>query len=162
MSTSIDLDLAIEVAVQTYKGRFDLAGQAYILHPLRVMSRMPEAHTQALAVMHDVAEFLIEGFLSTGEAQGAQAVDMAFSILSSKGFPQEFLQDLLLLTRLPGESYMAYCARAGSKPAPRKVKIADIEDNMDLTRLPVVSDADLRRVAKYAKARRRLLELDKA
>lgn len=28
------------------------------------MSRMPEAHTQALAVMHDVAEFLIEGFLS--------------------------------------------------------------------------------------------------
>jgi len=160
VSASFDLDLAIEVAVQTYKGRIDLGGNAYIHHPLRVMERMPDGYTKALAVMHDVAEFIIDGLISSGQCVGSSAVEQAFASLAVRGFPKEFLDDLRLLTRLPGESYMAYCARAGSKPATRMVKIADIEDNMDTKRLRVVGRSDLQRNAKYAKALRRLLELD--
>ena len=41
----------------------------------------------------------------------------------------------------------------------RKIKVADLEDNRDLTRLPQVTDKDLERLEKYDKALEKLTRL---
>ena len=38
------------------------------------------------------------------------------------------------------------------------MKLADLEDNMDLSRLPKVTDTDLERVEKYKRAKKYLLD----
>jgi hypothetical protein len=61
------------------------------------------------------------------------------------------------LSKREGELYEDFIARIKPNDLARRVKIADIRDNMDLTRLPQVSDKDLQRVAKYHRALRELM-----
>lgn len=143
----VDFDLVMQIGTEVYAGKVDKSGQPYVLHPLRVMARMPTLYTKALAFLHDVIEMSEDPPL------------LAAAKLVECGLGKGFVADLMLLTRLPGESYSQYCRRAGSTDATRVVKVGDIDDNMDLNRLPKISDADLMRQAKYHKARRRLLEM---
>lgn len=142
-----DFDLVMVIGTEAYAGKVDLAGSPYVLHPLRVMARMPTLYTKALAFLHDVIEM------------SDDAPYVAAEKLVLRGLSKGLVDDLLLLTRMPGESYTQYCRRAGSKESTRTVKVGDIDDNMDLTRLHKVTDKVLARQAKYHKARRRLLEM---
>lgn len=134
------LEDAIALAAEAHRGQVDKSGQPYILHPLRVMLRCQTQAQRIAAVLHDVVE-------DTGRT---------FDDLRALGYPAEVLAALDGLTKRDGESYEAFVERAAANPIARVVKLADIEDNLDLRRLPGVSDKDVDRLARYVRAWRRL------
>jgi guanosine-3',5'-bis(diphosphate) 3'-pyrophosphohydrolase len=113
------LDRAIEIAVRAHTGQIDKAGQPYILHPLRVMFAVRSLHERMTAVLHDVVE----------------DTPVSLSDLRSDGFPAEVLDAIRALTKTAGEDRIAAAMRAAENPIARVVKLADVTDNMDLSRI---------------------------
>jgi (p)ppGpp synthase/HD superfamily hydrolase len=136
------LEDAIALAVDAHRGQLDKSGQPYILHPLRVMFRCQTDAQRIVAVLHDVVE-------DTG---------CTFDDLRQLGYSEDILAALDCVTKREGESYDAFVERAAANPIARAAKIADIEDNLDLRRLPGVAEKDIARLARYVKAWRRLQE----
>lgn len=134
------LDDAIRLAVQAHRGQLDKAGAPYILHPLRVMATQPDEPRRIAAVLHDVVEdcgIPLETIADHFGMLVAEAVDA--------------------LTKREDEDYDAFITRCARNPIARDVKRADILDNLDLSRLPVVTERDEARAAKYQRA---LTQLD--
>jgi uracil-DNA glycosylase len=134
----MNLEKAIEIAVSAHKGQVDKANQPYILHPLRLMLQMDTEVEQIVAVLHDVVEDASQ--------------DWNFQRLQEAGFANEVIQALRLVTHNDGSPYMDYVKRIRENPIAKKVKLADLRDNMDLTRIPNVTEKDLARIRKYAEA----------
>lgn len=130
------LDLAIEVAAKAHAGQEDKGGAPYILHPLRVMLAV-KPEDRIVAVLHDVVE-------------DSQAYTLAF--LGALGFSPTVIEALDALTRREGESYADFIKRCGENDVARRVKMADLNDNMQLCRIPKPTLADAKRVDKYARA----------
>ncbi|WP_434387685.1 GTP pyrophosphokinase [Melittangium boletus] len=130
------LEDALALALEAHRGQRDKAGQVYLLHPLRVMLRLETETERMVALLHDVVE------------------DSAFTLedLRARGYPAPVLEALALLTRREGESYEAFIQRLRPHPLARRVKLADLEDNMDVRRLPAVTDKDAARLARYRAA----------
>jgi len=144
-----DLESAIALAVETHLDQTDKAGEPYILHPLRVMFSLSSKNERIVGVLHDVVE--------DGE--------VSFDDLRKMGFPDVVVDALIAVTKLPeeegnDEGYQAFVERAGADPIAQKVKIADLRDNLDVTRLNEVSEKDSRRISKYLRALRYLESLD--
>ncbi|HRR40196.1 MAG TPA: NUDIX domain-containing protein [Syntrophales bacterium] len=133
---SRQLEKAIGIALDAHRGREDKAGAPYILHPLRLMLRMEGTEEMIVAVLHDVVE------------------DSAWTIeaLRGEGFPEEVLEAVDSLTRRKDEHYDRYISRIGENAIARRVKIADLEDNMDVRRKKEPNGEDRRRMEKYRKA----------
>ena len=72
--------------------------------------------------------------------------------LKQAGFSSEVVDAVDALTRRADERYEDYLLRCRKNPIARVVKRADLHDNMDTTRLPVLTEADRDRLAKYRKA----------
>lgn len=132
------LNKAIILATEAHAGQTDKAGQPYILHPLRVMNRCQSVEAKIVAVLHDVVEdtdVTIEQLFDTfGETIG-RAVDT--------------------LTKQPGDDYKSYIMDIWLDGGPiselaAEVKIADLRDNMDITRLKEVTSKDIERLNRYA------------
>lgn len=138
------LERAIEIAVTAHKGQRDKAGGAYVLHPLRVMFSVNSTIEMIVAILHDVVE------------------DTSWTAdeLRAEGFGDEVLAALDGVTCRDGETYDDFIERAAANPISRAVKLADLEDNMDLRRLAEVGEKDQKRLAKYVRAWRRLKSLD--
>lgn len=51
-----------------------------------------------------------------------------------------------------------YVSRVAANPLARTVKMADLEDNLDVSRLPSLGQDDLERLNRYLDAWRRLTE----
>lgn len=136
------LEKAIAVAVEAHCGKKDKGGQPYILHPLRVMLRMETEEEQIVAVLHDVIE-------DHGDAWSPER-------LRQDGFPDGLLTALDCVTRRKNESYEEFIERCASHPVARRVKLADLEDNMDIRRLPNLTERDRERLNRYIAAHRRL------
>jgi len=136
------LEQAIRIATNAHQGQVDKAGTPYILHPLRVMFQVTGEEEQIVAVLHDTLE------------------DSSITLedLRREGFPSHILEALTCLTKIPGESYDLFISRVMPNPIARRVKIADIRDNMNLSRLPTVTDKDLERLKKYHHALKTLTE----
>ena len=134
------LEKALEIALQAHRGQQDRYGEPYILHPLRVMARVHTEEQKIVALLHDVIE------------------DSAWTIeqLEQEGFVVEILEAVQALTKQPGEDYMNYIRRTAVTNLSLTVKMADLEDNMDLTRCKQLKPADLKRMEKYLKARQYL------
>lgn len=135
------LGRAIAIAAQAHQEQRDKAGAPYILHPLRMMAQLRGEPEMIVAVLHD----LIEDTPWTLEQ------------LRAEGFSEDVLTAIDCLTRRDDESYEAFIERAGGNPLARRVKLADLEDNMDLRRIAEVADKDLERLRKYHRARQALL-----
>ena len=69
----------------------------------------------------------------------------------------DVVEAVRLLTREKDVPYMAYIERLSGNQIARKVKLADLEHNSDLTRLIEVTERDLRRQEKYFLAKEFLL-----
>lgn len=134
------IELGLEWALKAYGGKIDKGGKPYILHPLRLMARLDDPTSQLVALLHDVIE---DSPITADELREA-------------GFPESVVAAVVVLTRRKGESYEAFIDRVRVSPLARKVKLLDIEDNLNLLRLSAVSDKDLQRVAKYHRAWKRL------
>lgn len=137
------LEDAIALAVAAHKGQRDKTGAPYILHPLRMMLAVDGDVARMAAVLHDVVE-------DTGRT---------LDDLRAQGFPEEVVEAVGHLTKREGESYEAFVERAAAHPIARRVKIADLEDNMDVRRLPAVTEKDRERLARYVAAWRKLKAL---
>jgi len=131
-----DLTRAIVIAAEAHRGQVDKAGEAYILHPLRVMLRMRTEPERIAAVLHDLLE-------DTGWVPEQ---------LRAEGFSEEVLRALDHLTRREGEGYLAFVRRAARDPVAWAVKRADLEDNMDLSRIPHPTEKDRARLERYRQA----------
>lgn len=136
------LEDAIEIAVQAHRGQTDKAGAPYVLHPLRMMNKVDAVEEKIVAVLHDVVE----------------DTDWTFERLRERAFPEEILAALDCVTRREDETYEAFVERTKTNPVARRVKLADLEDNMDVRRLGPLTPKDADRLAKYQRAWRRLTE----
>ena len=135
------LDKAIQIAVSAHVGQVDKAGQPYILHPLRVMFSVETPHERLAAVLHDVVE----------------DTEVTIDDLADEGFPTEVLDAIQALTKLKGESRLDAAMRAVRNPIARKVKLADLADNMDMSRIPHPTASDHARLREYENVRKILL-----
>ena len=127
------LEEAITIAVEAHRGPRDKAGAPYILHPLRMMGGLQTEDEKIVAVLHDVVE----------------DSDWTLDRLQARGFSPPVLRAVDALTRRPGESYEAFIDRAKADSVARRVKIADLEDNMDIRRIGEVTEKDAARLTKY-------------
>jgi (p)ppGpp synthase/HD superfamily hydrolase len=131
--------------LEAHRGHKDKVGEPYILHPLRVMFRLgwdaPRAAKMA-AVLHDVVE----------------DTKIKLPDLRKLGYSEEVLAAVELLSRRPEDSYEQFVERVLPNRIARLVKRADLEDNMELRRLPGVAGKDLERLARYRAAWARIVE----
>lgn len=126
------LERAISIACDAHKGQVDKSGEPYILHPLRVMQKFTDYDEMITAILHDVIE------------------DSSMSIedLKSFGFNESVTNALNLLTKSNEDSYSEYIERISSNTLATRIKIADLKDNLDITRLSNISDSDMQRAKK--------------
>lgn len=136
------LEDAIALAAQLHKGQDDKAGGCYILHPLRVMLNpiIKTDEGRIVAVLHDTVE----------------DCGITFRQFHDLGYSEAVIEALTFLTKLPGEmrDYDAFIERirTGSSVIARKVKMADLQDNSNLSRFSNPTEKDIRRQKKYVRA----------
>lgn len=130
------LEKAIELAAKAHAGQVDRGGHPYILHPLRVMMDVEGEYVRMAAVLHDVIE---DSVYTVGD-------------LIRLGFPQIVIDAVIALTRPPGMSRLDAAKKAAAHPIARIVKIADLKDNMDLSRIINPTARDHARVREYEEA----------
>ena len=135
------LQRAREIATEAHQGQFDKAGRDYIGHPLRVMEMGKTEEEKIVGVLHDVIE----------------DTDWTFEKLAEEGFSDEVIAALRCVTKISeNENYDDFIDRVKKNPLAVAVKINDLTDNMDIRRLPYLSDKDVKRLKKYLKAYKRL------
>lgn len=134
------LERAIAIASEAHKHQKDRYGAPYILHPLRVMGRVSTPKEKILAVLHDIVE----------------DTDWTVEKLKKEGFPEDVLEALDCVTKREGEDYDVFVKRSQSNALATRVKIADLEDNMDIRRMRKVTEKDASRLNKYLQAWHRL------
>ena len=135
------LERAIEIATEAHRGQFDKAGNDYIGHTLRVMAAGKTTEEKIVGVLHDVVE----------------DTDWTFERLTAEGFSAEVIEALRYVTKLSdNEPYDKFIARIKENPLAVAVKLNDLSDNMDIRRLPYISDKDVKRLKKYLKAYKQL------
>src|SRR5262245_16241097 len=130
------LGKAIAIAAQAHQDQYDKAGAPYILHPLRMMLRMSSETEMMAAILHDVVE----------------DTDWTLDQLRQAGFPEEVVQAVECLTHRDREIYDEFIARVRTNAIASKVKLADLEDNMDMRRLRTLTEKDAERLYKYHRA----------
>jgi len=131
-----NLEKAIQIAVQAHQGQKDKAGAPYILHPLRVMLRLDSETEMIVAVLHDLVE----------------DSNWTLADLRQKGFSEVILEAIDCLTHKPEDSYDEFIAKVKTNPLAEKVKLADLEDNMHITRISNPGEKDWARIRKYHRA----------
>ena len=136
------LEKALVIATKAHEGQKDKAGAPYIFHPIRVSNRCRTEEERIVALLHDVIE----------------DTNVTSSDLLDAGFPPTIVEAVLSITRNEGESYEDFVIRSKQNLIGRQVKIQDLEDNMDITRLRQLTEKDLERLNKYLTAYRSLIE----
>lgn len=129
---------AISIVALAFENKTDRGGQPYILHCLRVMNKMPkeDEELRCIAVMHDLVE----------------DTNWTLEQLSLSGFSDRVLTGINLLTKKDDIDYDTYIQRICLNVNAIKVKLADLEDNSDITRLKGLRDKDFDRMKKYHKS----------
>jgi len=135
------LEDALLIAVKAHKGQRDKAGETYILHPLRVMMQMDTEEERIVAILHDVAE---------------DAKNWTLDGLRQEGFNERVVDGIDHITRRKKdgrkEPYEEFIERLKKNPLAIKVKIVDLKDNMNLTRLNKMTKKDIEKLKDYHRA----------
>lgn len=130
---------ALLVAIKAHQGQKDKGGKPYILHPIRVALNVKGKDEKIVALLHDVIE------------------DTSYTIDDLDFLSEEQRKALLLLTHDDNVPYMEYIVELKKNKIASKVKLADLEQNMNLKRLKTISNKDLKRLEKYKRAKEILL-----
>lgn len=130
------LERAIAIAAKAHEGQVDKAGAPYVLHPLRLMLRLSNTDERITAVLHDVVE----------------DCGVSLETLRVEGFSEQIIEAIDSVTKRPEEAYDIFVLRAASNPIGRRVKLVDLEDNSDLSRIASPTTHDYERVEKYRRA----------
>ncbi|WP_066729635.1 HD domain-containing protein [Sneathia sanguinegens] len=129
-------ELALKIATEAHKGQVDKAGVPYINHPLTVASLVDTEEEKIVALLHDTIE----------------DTNITEQDLIDYGFPNKIVEAVKLLTHNKNVPYMDYVAKIKDNELARKVKIADLTHNSDLSRLKEITEKDKKRYEKYQKA----------
>ncbi|MBQ9941837.1 MAG: bifunctional (p)ppGpp synthetase/guanosine-3',5'-bis(diphosphate) 3'-pyrophosphohydrolase [Christensenellaceae bacterium] len=127
---------AMQLCYQAHAGQVDKAGLPYVFHPLHLAEQMDDEVCTVAALLHDVME--------DTPITAAELIEM--------GFEGPIMQALMLLCHREDVPYMEYIAAIRKNPIARRVKLADLAHNADLSRLDRVSPEDRLRAEKYKKA----------
>ena len=140
-----DVEKALHIAKKAHAGQTDKAECEYINHLIHVADSLNTEEEKIVAYLHDVVE------------------DTSITIenLANEGFSETIIQAIDTITKKKNESYEEYVQKIAENPLARKVKIADLKHNSDLTRLKKITEKDIARVEKYQKCLNYLLEVDK-
>jgi (p)ppGpp synthase/HD superfamily hydrolase len=139
------LERAIAIALDAHIGQVDKAGAPYVLHPLRVMLSLTSPEDRMAGVLHDVVE--------DGGHRG-----WTLDALRREGFPGSVIEAVDAVTKRLDENaegwepYARAIRRAAGNPIARRVKMADLTDNLDVTRITSPSEKDLKRLDRYRRA----------
>ena len=127
---------ALCLCYTAHAGQTDQSGLPYVFHPFHLAEQMPDEESTVAALLHDVVE------------------DTPYTLedLAQMGFPPSVLEALRLMTHDPSVPYLDYVAKLKPNPIARRVKLADLRHNSDLTRLDQVDEKARQRVKKYAAA----------
>lgn len=132
---------ALLIMVDAHEGQTDKSGKSYISHPLRVASNFEDERYQIVAILHDVLEdsdkYTIDDFNFLDDDQ---------------------IKAIKLLTHDKNDDYMTYVEKLSADDMARAIKLKDLEDNMDLSRLDSITSEDENRFKKYKKAKDFLLK----
>ena len=134
---------AIEIATRAHAGQVDKAGEPYVLHLLRVMLSRENDLERICAVLHDVVE----------------DSDISFDVLRKEGFSEEVIVVLDCLTKRKDESYDEFITRILENETACHVKLADLCDNMNLSRIENPNEKDEARMKKYNEAAERIMDV---
>ena len=134
---------AMHVAINAHGKQLDRNGQPYIGHCFRVMAAGQTLEEKIVGVLHDILE------------------DTAFTIisLSAEGFCEEIIDAVHTLSKLENEDYDHYIRRVMRNDLAIRVKLNDLTDNMDLTRLKMLTDDDVTRMQRYITAYNQLTDI---
>ena len=127
---------AMKLCFEAHKDQVDKSGLSYVLHPIHLAEQMDSEEVACVALLHDVME----------------DTELSVDDIRAAGMSEPVVEALLLMTHDSEVGYMDYVAKLSENPLARKVKMADLRHNMDLSRLDEVTDADLARVEKYKRA----------
>lgn len=137
---SAKLDLAKALATYAHRGQVDKGGKPYILHPLAVSEKLSDETDKIVGLLHDVLE------------------DTDIREETIRNLFGDLIADALVaMTHVDGVPYQHYIRVIAKNPVARRVKLADLDHNMDLSRLPEVTSKDIERLEKYQNAKEYLL-----
>ena len=139
----MNLERAIQIAVEAHAGAKDRGGKAYILHPISVMMWCETDEEKIVAILHDVVE----------------DTDWTFEALRDEEFSETIIEALKTVTKhSEDEDYDEFIQRSLTNDIGRKVKIADLRENLDVTRIGELGKKDIERINKYKRAVKTLTE----
>lgn len=127
---------AYDIACIAHADQVDKGGTPAINHPAAVASRFENEELAAIALLHDVLE----------------DSDLTAKDLLSLGVPKRVVFTVVVLTRMPEETYFNYIRRVSQDEEAKQVKLADLEHNCDLSRMQIITDRDRERTVRYKKA----------
>ena len=143
MAYSTDVALAEEIAREAHFGAVDKAGKPYIEHPERVAGRLDDPRLKVIAWLHDVVE---DSYISLE--------------LIWDRFGEDTANAVDALTHRKGEMWADYLTRVKGNEFAKAVKISDLIDNSNLSRLSKIGPRDVARQAKYNRALYYLMDAD--
>ncbi len=117
------LERAMGLAEKAFEGKVDPKGQPYLNHSIRVMEKMDTEEEKTVAMLHDIVE----------------DTDTTLRDLQNAGFPREVLEAVEQLTKKLNMTYFDYIEDIASSELAKKVKLAEIDDNMDEVRVAKMS-----------------------
>lgn len=136
------LEEAYKICLTAHSGQLDKGGTPYCFHPIRVSNKCNSFEAKVVALLHDVVE----------------DTTINFDYLQ-KIFPDKIVFAVKYVTKIKEEDYFEFIKRCSLNPIAREVKIKDLEDNMNLSRLLIITDKDIKRLEKYKKAYDYLINL---
>lgn len=139
------LEKAEQLAREAHKGQKDKSGADYIGHPLRVSARCKSPKAKIAGLLHDTIE---DTYITP-------------QMLKDMGFEDDIVEAVIALSRQSGETYAEFIVRASQNEIAKEVKIADLEDNMDIRRLNEITDIEINRIKKYFHSWRYLKGIEK-
>ena len=110
---------ALKICFNAHKDQVDKSGLPYVFHPFHLAEQMNSEDEVCAALLHDVVE----------------DTDITFEDLEKEGFNNKVIDALKLLTHDDDTPYMEYVKKIKLNDIARKVKLADLKHNTDLTRL---------------------------
>lgn len=131
-------------AMQKHDGQVDKSGKPYILHPIEVALSLYKESDKIVALLHDILE----------------DTDATVEDLKKLGLHDYEIDAVQLLTKPKKEDYIHYVKRVAENPIARRVKMADLRHNMDLSRLSEITEKDIKRKEKYEHAYQILHDAD--
>lgn len=130
------VDKVLKFAMEKHEGQFDKAGEKYILHPLHIALQMDTEEEKIVALLHDVLE----------------DTDATEKDLEDLGLTKETIKHIKCLTRPKDVPYMEYIKKIALDKVAKKVKLKDLEHNMDTSRFKGSSDKAQSLMKRYQKA----------